>query len=1079
MAFSDILRILEPSWAPVRLTLWLTSSVFGWHFVALPKFARRWVPHSDAVLSMGFLYVFAQALGLMWLVVVNLFSVCSVNFVKHIQAYLEGQAVDIHVAVSSILTGYVHYCIMRMLFFVGSSFYLIGWEAFSDFPTVRRLVVGRGSRASADLQQQHQLPTPARQRGARSALTPTKAHGNGTLPRRPHFPSASSLSKSPLLETSEEDQCSTPEHLSPSLVAQSSPEQASPSLVDREDSTHFQRSESGEDAPLEPAAAAQGAGRQRRKRRQFFREATLLAPLMGLIACTLAVVLLTGACQVASFSCESEFLGSLAHPTGRLNRGIRFALFVSFLQWVQAFLYLFPTWHKGLLSTGFGKIWSLAATPFWPLAFGRLTQWLLVPAGTGITQQLLGHIPHHLVDISIIMVLKIWMFGACICVLKRPELSGFDRRRRLIEDDDWREMATLFKYWFLVPTMIHFARGCVKFGFVGAQNDLLVIVCAYPLLLVTVWTIVWAVVVAPGANLLLAGAAGSLSLASTICSVAVPGRQVGATIVVWLHLMRQYLKMFKGKADKNARAQSLAAQRTEASASATEHSEASGGDSPKSGWHQAGQASQLHPHPPERKVARVFMIYLALVAVTFFGVLASLAVIASLQKKIDWYPSTIWFEREQDPKSIVVDHTVSRIRLKERSGNSLAEGNVSTGHSAAGGVSYSACAHSWHGLHILDYALLSLASYFDLADPSLPQLLNGIFPAWLGLGWKLRNSTSSCPKASRGTSGSGSRLSWIEVEVHDPAMERPLLVIALRGTDPVRVSDYIEDIRMWTEPVALSILSTVFPTVRAWPRKTVEMVITGIHDFMGMLGMPNDNWSYMELVNCISRIPHEQYSQIVLTGHSLGGGMATVVAALTHLPVVGITPPGIYWIIAKHSRLAERSRAKDDQQGSGPGGDNHDVSRWMHHQSLTLVVENDWVNGIFDDHGGLVQMMTCDRSQEDVLFACHMLEGTICHIFDHCGDPRKRWDACTHEYNLKEFVNTTATKVLREVTQFGREVMPSEVQAKFNGLYSWAEQPWAPKDPGSIFFGNTVALLCVFFIALPILCGIIEDFLIV
>ena len=28
---------------------------------------------------------------------------------------------------------------------------------------------------------------------------------------------------------------------------------------------------------------------------------------------------------------------------------------------------------------------------------------------------------------------------------------------------------------------------------------------------------------------------------------------------------------------------------------------------------------------------------------------------------------------------------------------------------------------------------------------------------------------------------------------------------------------------------------------------------------------------------------------------------------------------------------------------------------WIHHQSVTVVVDNDWVNAIFDDHGGMVR----------------------------------------------------------------------------------------------------------------------------
>jgi len=48
----------------------------------------------------------------------------------------------------------------------------------------------------------------------------------------------------------------------------------------------------------------------------------------------------------------------------------------------------------------------------------------------------------------------------------------------------------------------------------------------------------------------------------------------------------------------------------------------------------------------------------------------------------------------------------------------------------------------------------------------------------------------------------------------------------LRGTQFWRVSDWLEDVRMWTEPVVFSILSVVFPTIRAWSPHTTAMVQT-------------------------------------------------------------------------------------------------------------------------------------------------------------------------------------------------------------------------------------------------------------
>ncbi|CAK0838586.1 unnamed protein product [Prorocentrum cordatum] len=448
------------------------------------------------------------------------------------------------------------------------------------------------------------------------------------------------------------------------------------------------------------------------------------------------------------------------------------------------------------------------------------------------------------------------------------------------------------------------------------------------------------------------------------------------------------------------------------------------------------------------------MVAASSIALALAGVLISLSVVSSIQKHIDWFPNTIWFHREERPPALVVDHLVSRMRLEIGQGPNAS----SRPSGATGGVSYAACGHLWHGLSVLDYSLLSLASYFDAADPSLPPLLESMFPPGHGLSGRLRPSgPPERPAVGRGES----RLRWLEVEMRAPGLEKPVLVIAIRGTDPIRASDYVEDIRMWTEPVCISILSTIFPTVRAWPRQTAEAVIKGIHEMLDSLGLPDDKWSYTELVHRVRRIPREPYSQVVLTGHSLGGGTATVVAALTQLPVVGITPPGIYWSLAKHNYFFGRNGT------DAPLGARRDagISNWMHHQSLTLVVENDWVNGIFDDHGGLVQMMTCDRSEESLQLGCHMLEGTICHLLSSCGDVHGRFTACSHEFltDMNDQGQSTSVRHLLEVLG---EVLSEHQKPRLAALAAWIERPQLPdlgipKGKVLLLLGFLVLLLAI------------------
>ncbi len=54
-----------------------------------------------------------------------------------------------------------------------------------------------------------------------------------------------------------------------------------------------------------------------------------------------------------------------------------------------------------------------------------------------------------------------------------------------------------------------------------------------------------------------------------------------------------------------------------------------------------------------------------------------------------------------------------------------------------------------------------------------------------------------------------------------------------------------------------------------------------------------------------------------------------------------------------------------------------------------------------DQQVGLVQKILCDKSEYAHLNACHMLEGTICHLLQHCGDSRGRFDSCSFNFDIK------------------------------------------------------------------------------
>lgn len=49
---------------------------------------------------------------------------------------------------------------------------------------------------------------------------------------------------------------------------------------------------------------------------------------------------------------------------------------------------------------------------------------------------------------------------------------------------------------------------------------------------------------------------------------------------------------------------------------------------------------------------------------------------------------------------------------------------------------------------------------------------------------------------------------------------------------------------------------------------------------------------------------------------------------------------------------------------------------------------------------GLVQNILCDRPEKSHQNACHLLEGTICHLLKHCGDDKGRFYNCTFDFDI-------------------------------------------------------------------------------
>lgn len=289
-------------------------------------------------------------------------------------------------------------------------------------------------------------------------------------------------------------------------------------------------------------------------------------------------------------------------------------------------------------------------------------------------------------------------------------------------------------------------------------------------------------------------------------------------------------------------------------------------------------------------------------------------------------------------------------------------------------------------MQLVDFAFLSFLTYMIPAEGNdLPTLIGLLLP-------HLNMKIVRLVKGHR---------PWMELELHRPS-GKPLTVVAVSGTDPTNVLDILEDIRMWTEPVVLRIMNAVLPTSMIWPRETSSMVLGALHRAQLWLGVRDDQWHYTEILDYVRQIPAER--EVLLTGHSLGGGIALVIGSLTGRTAIAIQPPGIYHSLTKHQ--------VQNQEEEAPYG--------VHKKSVSLLFEGDLIEG-FDKHGGLVQTMMCDSIASSIAVSCHLVEGAICHLLRHCGDKEGRFASCTHEYRP----TATTLELARSVAATARQTLQS------------------------------------------------------
>ena len=165
-------------------------------------------------------------------------------------------------------------------------------------------------------------------------------------------------------------------------------------------------------------------------------------------------------------------------------------------------------------------------------------------------------------------------------------------------------------------------------------------------------------------------------------------------------------------------------------------------------------------------------------------------------------------------------------------------------------------------------------------------------------------------------------------------------VIAIKGTSPLELLDIIADVRLWSESVLIQWASSFLPTISIMSSGMIANIISGVRvihfvhyffcffcfsifcEFLNIFPLTfylflfllfffafiqfqliqnffvveNSDLDFHRNIVRYVHCTHAQLPQgwqMAVTGHSLGGGLATIVGTTLGIPSIAFSPPGI------------------------------------------------------------------------------------------------------------------------------------------------------------------------------------------
>jgi len=227
------------------------------------------------------------------------------------------------------------------------------------------------------------------------------------------------------------------------------------------------------------------------------------------------------------------------------------------------------------------------------------------------------------------------------------------------------------------------------------------------------------------------------------------------------------------------------------------------------------------------------------------------------------------------------------------------------------------------------------------------------------------------------------------------------IVVAVRGTDSI--GDVFADLALYTSITSLQLASFLVPVLDMFPNYWLACLLSnGLSPYR-----EREERMMFAIVDHVTNF-RKLYpnASIILTGHSLGGGMAAAVSGQTSLPAVVFSAPGAHFTRQRFKTNSER----------------------QYRNVVNIQPDNDIVSRV-DRHSEVLQNIEC-RTADNVEggpLTCHSISKTVCELWRVCGDPRGRdfspeclssSPPLVNRSELGKYLNKDSTAVNRSWSQY-------------------------------------------------------------